>query len=84
MILHHGANPYMVSSLYGLLVKDKFNYDPFIFKIPYNSRFCLLSEWRNGSDHPTLLRFSNVAVGFISTQSPGMAVSMPTCVLRAE
>jgi len=43
MIAYHGANPYMVSSLYGLLVKDKFNYDSFIFKIPSKCKFSLLS-----------------------------------------
>ena len=56
------------SSLYGLFVKDQFNYDSFIFKIPYKSRFCLLSEWRNGSDHPPLLRFSNPGGKYITVE----------------
>jgi hypothetical protein len=46
--------------------------------------FCLLSSWRNRLYHPALLRFSNVAVGFTSSQSPAMLVSIPARVFRAE
>jgi len=46
--------------------------------------FCLLSSLRNRLHHPALLRFSNVAVGFTSSQSPAMLVSIPARVFRAE